>query len=48
MIIFCFAAVIYHKGDNIVFQTFLKQDQPSGSSISVLKRMYTLKFYMEV
>ena len=37
MIIFCLAAVIYHKGDDVVFQAFLKQDQPPGSSISVLE-----------
>ena len=48
MIIFCFAAVIYHKGDNIVFQTFLKQDQPSGSSISVLKRVNGLVICMKL
>ena len=31
-----------------MFQAFLKHKQSSNPSISVLKRMYTLKFYMEV
>ena len=48
MIIFCLAAVIYHKGDDVVFQTFLKQNQPSGSPISVLKRVDSLIICMEL
>lgn len=48
MIIFCLAAVIYHKGDDVVFQAFLKQDQPSGSSVSVLERVDSLIICMEL
>lgn len=35
MIVFCLMADICHKGDDVVFETFLKQDQPPGSSVSV-------------
>lgn len=48
MIILSLAAVIYHKGDNIVFQAFLKQNQPSGSSISVLEWADSLIICMEL
>ena len=48
MIIFCLAAVIYHKGDDVVFQAFLKQDQPSGSSVSVLERVNGLIICMKL
>lgn len=48
MIILSLAAVIYHKGDNIVFQAFLEQNQPSGSSISVLEWVNGLVICMEL
>lgn len=48
MIVFCFAAIIYHKGDNIVFQTFLKQNQPPSSSVSILERVDSLVICMKL
>ena len=48
MIILSLAAVIYHKGDNIVFQAFLKQDQPPSSSVSILERVDSLIICMKL
>ena len=48
MIILGLAAVIYHEGSNVVFQAFLEQNQPSGSSIAVLERMNGLIIRMEL
>ena len=32
-----------NEGHNIIFQAFLKQDQPADSSVAILKWMNSLK-----
>ena len=36
------------KGDDIVLQAFLEHDQPSDTSVAILKRMYQFKALVEV
>ena len=42
-----FYTVLNNKRHNIVFQTFLEQDQPSDSSVAVLEGVDALKPHME-
>ena len=43
-----FQIVLNTERNNIIFQTFLKHNEPAHTTVSVLERMNPLKLHMEV
>ena len=40
--------ILNNEWDDIIFQTFLEHNQPAHTTVTVLKRMDSLKLYMEI